>query len=108
MDECPTSLPRFHKSDVPKSSPYKINDMAKIASALSDPIRIRIIYLLTLRENICTCEFQELLDLNQSRVSYHLKILLDIGLIERQIISNWRHYSLLRKDILEKFEGLLQ
>lgn len=81
--------------------------MASVANALSDPIRLQIIYLLKQHEDICTCEFQELLDLSQSKVSYHLRILLDAGLVKREVIANWRHYRLIEKDILEKLEHLI-
>lgn len=40
-------------------------------------------------------------------VSYHLRILLDAGLVKREVIANWRHYRLIEKDILEKLEHLI-
>lgn len=57
--------------------------------------------LLRQREDICTCEFQEILDLNQSSISYHSKILLDAGLIKRETNGPWSHYSLVDNDFIE-------
>lgn len=99
--------PRFSNKDVTLPSSQKIEILSCIANALGDPIRLQILYLLMQQEDICTCEFQELLDLNQSKVSYHLKILLDAGLIKREVVANWRHYSLCDQNILEHFEKLI-
>ena len=105
--KCISEQPRIFKKDVDLLGSDKLNEMASITNALSDPIRLQIIYLLKQHEDICTCEFQELLDLSQSKVSYHLKILLDAGLVERRVIANWRHYTLTNKDILEKLEQMM-
>ena len=99
--------PRIFKKNVDLLGSDKLNKLSSVANALSDPIRLQILYLLNQYEDICTCEFQELLNLSQSKVSYHLKILLDAGLINREVIANWRHYSLIDKDILEKIEQLM-
>lgn len=105
--KCTTGVPRIFKRDVNYFDIDKLNQMSKITNALSDPIRLQIIYLLEQEDDICTCEFQELLDLTQSKVSYHLKILTDVGITERKVVGNWRHYSLIKKDILKKIELLL-
>jgi ArsR family transcriptional regulator len=105
--ECISEQPRIFKKDVDLLSSDKLSIMSSLANALSDPIRLQILYLLKQHEDICTCEFQELLDLSQSKVSYHLKILLDAGLIKREVIANWGHYSMIDKDILEKLEHMM-
>lgn len=105
--KCISEQPRIFKKDVNLLGSDKLNKMASVANTLSDPIRLQILYLLKQHEDICTCEFQELLDLSQSKISYHLKILLDTGLVERHVIANWRHYSLIDKDILAKLEQLM-
>lgn len=107
QDKCTTGVPRISKNDVSYFDINKLKQVSRITNALSDPIRLQMIYLLEQQEDICTCEFQELLDLNQSKVSYHLKILMDVGIIERKVVGNWRHYSLIKKDILRKVELLL-
>lgn len=32
---------------------------------------------------------------------------MDVGIIERKVVGNWRHYSLIKKDILKKVKLLL-
>jgi len=71
--------------------------IAVIAHALSDPIRLAMIAMLRGQADVCACEFQAQLALSQSKASYHLKILVDAGLITRTIRGTWSHYSLADK-----------
>lgn len=70
QDKSTTGVPRISKNDVSYFDINKLKQVSRIANALSDPIRLQMIYLLEQREDICTCEFQELLDLTQSKVSF--------------------------------------
>ena len=67
MKECKCILeqPRIFKKDVDLLDSDKLNNMSSVANALSDPIRLQILYLLKKHEDVCTCEFQELLNLSQ-------------------------------------------
>ena len=59
-------------------------DLQKYKSAfkaLSDDNRLFILQILTENGRTCVCDLSELLNLSQSRLSYHLKILLDVGFI---------------------------
>lgn len=51
-----------------------------ILKALSDPMRARILYALTL-EPLCVCELATLLDVSMPAISHHLKILLASGIL---------------------------
>lgn len=106
MKQFPIKSPRVFKGDVPLLSDAEASKMAVIAKALSDPIRIQMIYLLSIRMELCTCEFEELLDLAQSKVSYHLKMLLQAGFIEREFHGSWSHYKLLDRDLLKKLQTM--
>jgi len=61
--------------------------------AISDPIRLRIIYLLYYQD-LCVCEIVDCLKLHQSTVSRHLTILKNSGLIEDTKQGQWVFYSL--------------
>lgn len=67
--------------------------------ALSDQIRLRIIYELNQRDQICVCDLTEMIGLSQSKLSYHLKILLDTNLIKREKIGTWNYYHLNEKEV---------
>ena len=58
---------------------------AGLFRALSDPARVKILNLLTRRdEPVCACEFEPALGLSQPTVSHHLKKLTEVGLLERE------------------------
>lgn len=61
------------------------DELATLAKALGHPARVQIIRLLSRRDG-CVCgEIVEGLDLAQSTVSQHLKVLKDAGLIRGDI-----------------------
>lgn len=62
--------------------------------ALADQIRLKILYELNQRGQVCVCDLTEIVSLSQSKLSYHLKILLDANLIEREKKGIWNYYSL--------------
>lgn len=99
MDVCATSEPRVYRGDLATLRPAEVTTLTAVAHALSDPVRLQILWLLEQREELCTCEFEEVLALGQSRVSYHLKLLLDAGLLVRRRRGTWNHYRLARRGL---------
>ena len=69
----------------------------KIAKALGDPARIKILKILEVKE-MCVCEVQAVLGLAQSTVSKHLKVLEEAGLVEWRRVGPWVNYGLSRHD----------
>ncbi|MGM1047346.1 transcriptional regulator, ArsR family [Paenibacillus uliginis N3/975] len=67
--------------------------------ALSDKNRLRIIYELNQRGKVCVCELTDMLDLPQSKLSYHLKMLLDANLILVERIGKWNFYELNNEEV---------
>jgi len=73
--------------------------MKKIASifkALSDDTRLRVIKLLQERE-LCVCELMQVLEMSQPRISRHMSVLKNAGLVEDRREGKWIHYSLRKK-----------
>ena len=66
---------------------------AKVVKALCDPKRLAILEQLRSGEK-CACVLQEPLDLTQSGLSYHMKILCDSGLVASRQEGKWTHYRL--------------
>ncbi|NMX20945.1 ArsR family transcriptional regulator [ANME-1 cluster archaeon GoMg4] len=58
-----------------------VSDTIVLFKALSDPIRVRILKALRIKD-LCVCVLVELLDCEYSKLSYHLKLLKEAGLIE--------------------------
>lgn len=73
---------------------------ARLFHALSDPTRLGIVMRLTSGER-CVCELTDALDAAQSRLSFHLRVLKDAGLITDRRDGRWVHYSLNREAIEE-------
>jgi ArsR family transcriptional regulator len=61
--------------------------------ALSDSLRIRVLELLSSRE-LCVCELTEILDIPQSKLSFHLKTLREANLVNTRQQGKWTYYSL--------------
>ena len=67
--------------------------IANIFKALSDDTRLRMIKLLHERE-LCVCELMQVLDMSQPRISRHMSVLKNAGLVEDRREGKWVHYSL--------------
>lgn len=67
--------------------------------ALADSIRLKIMYELNQKSSICVCDLIDVVDLPQSKLSYHLKILLDAGLIEKEKVGTWNYYHLNKSEV---------
>ena len=66
--------------------------------ALSDETRLEIVALLSHGER-CVCELQDALAAAQSRLSFHLKVLKDAGLIGDRREGRWMFYGLERETL---------
>lgn len=61
--------------------------------ALGDPIRVTVLELLRNQE-LCVCDLCEHIGIAQSKLSFHLKILREAGLIRGRQEGRWIYYSL--------------
>ena len=68
-------------------------EQARVFKALCDPKRLAILEQLRGGEK-CACVLQEPLDLTQSGLSYHMKILCDSGIVVSRQEGKWTHYRL--------------
>jgi ArsR family transcriptional regulator, arsenate/arsenite/antimonite-responsive transcriptional repressor len=107
--------------------PMTIEQIAQVAKALSDPIRLRMLSTLAQgrsccglpepsgagmgkdadgEQGVCVCEFQEQFGFSQSRVSYHLQVLRNAGLIDVHERGKWSFYSIRKAGVEELLEQL--
>ena len=61
--------------------------------ALSDETRLRLLGMLRDGEQ-CVCDLTDALDTGQSRLSFHLKVLKDAGLVTDRREGRWVYYAL--------------
>jgi ArsR family transcriptional regulator len=84
---------------VPLAEPALSEEDAKelevVFKALADRHRVTILnrLLASGEEAVCVCDFEEMLDLKQPTVSYHLKQLLTAGLVEREKRGAYAYFS---------------
>ena len=71
-------------------------ELERVFKALADRHRVKILNRLLQAggEAVCVCEFEEMLDLKQSTVSYHLKQLLDAGIVAREKRGSFAYFSI--------------
>jgi ArsR family transcriptional regulator len=75
----------------------------KSVSALNDETRVLLIRFLDEYGECCVCDMQGSLDMIQSRLSRHLKILKEAGFIRVQRKGTWAYYSI--RSPLDKFRS---
>jgi ArsR family transcriptional regulator len=80
----------------PALSESDAKQLERVFKALADRHRVRILNrLLSARgEAVCVCEFEDMLGLKQSTTSYHLKQLLDAGIVEREKRGSYAYFSI--------------
>jgi ArsR family transcriptional regulator, arsenate/arsenite/antimonite-responsive transcriptional repressor len=105
--------------------------LARVAKALSDPIRLGMLDVMAQGRaccglpdtaqrgvpgagdplGVCVCEFQEHFGLGQSKVSYHVRVLKEAGLVSEETRGKWSFYAVDREAVtsaLDAFRRLLQ
>ena len=86
----------------------KYENEARVFKAFCDPNRLMIIEMLQSGEK-CACKLLEELNIVQSTLSHHMKILCESGLVDSTRNGKWMHYSLniqgfeIAKDLLNEF-----
>lgn len=76
-------------------------------NALANPIRLKIIHLLSQME-MPVCLIASLLGLEQSLVSHHLAILRREGIVSIKIVGKYRFYSLNRSKLVNCIVDLIK
>jgi ArsR family transcriptional regulator len=92
----------------PGLSDDEAHELERVFKALADRHRVKILNRLLQAggEAVCVCELEDLLGLKQPTVSYHLKQLLDAGLLDREKRGSFAYFSI-AADALERVCGLL-
>ena len=103
---CRDELLNMYKEKLSKeiSIPDKIvNELVTILKAMSNPIRLRIIYLLNQIE-MPVCLITSILGIDQTLASHHLSILKDSGIVGVKSVGKFRIYYLKKRNILDILE----
>lgn len=65
----------------------------EICKAFGDDTRMQIMQLLNASEQLCVCELTAALDLSQPKISRHLTILKNAGLVDCERKGQWMFYK---------------
>jgi ArsR family transcriptional regulator len=68
--------------------------VAPLLKAIADPVRLRLMSLVLSHASgeACVCDLNDAFDLSQPTVSHHLKVLHDVGLLDREKRGVWVYY----------------
>lgn len=97
--EIPCKIPSSYRissetlAKVKKVMDDEVYDTVTVLKALSDPIRVRILKALLIAD-LCVCVFVELMNCEYSKLSYHLRLLKEAGLIDYKKDGNFLIYHL--------------
>jgi ArsR family transcriptional regulator, arsenate/arsenite/antimonite-responsive transcriptional repressor len=81
---------------------HPITELATLFKALSDGTRLRILKLLGNRE-LCVCDMVAAFDMTQPKVSFHLGVLKQAGLLKDRREGKWMHYRIDDSDLFKRF-----
>ncbi len=73
-------------------------DCCAICKALSDPIRLKIVQLLSGTE-LCACVILEKFSITQPTLSHHMRTLCSLGLVKARKSGKWTYYCLDRQTL---------
>ena len=65
------------------------SELARVLSALADPVRLRLLSLVASQNEVCSCELERPLGKSQPTVSHHTKVLADAGLLTGAKRGRW-------------------
>jgi len=68
----------------PRRTTVGVEERAALLKAIADPTRLSVLDRLSCCGAHCHCDLEDLLDVPASRLSFHLKVLRDAGLVESQ------------------------
>ena len=82
--------------------------IAPLLKALADPVRLRLLSLVASHADgeACVCDLNDAFDLSQPTISHHLKVLHEVGLLDRSKRGVWVYYRV-RPDALSDLAKLL-
>lgn len=82
--------------------------VAPLLKALADPVRLRLLSLVASHQDgeACVCDLNDAFDLSQPTISHHLKVLHEVGLLDRDKRGTWVYYSV-RAEALNSLGALI-
>lgn len=92
-DTCETSC--FNEEVVERVQPKitDVNGVELLFKAMSDATRLKIIYALTLEEELCVCDVAHIIGSSTATASHHLRLLRNMGVAKYRKEGKMVYYS---------------
>jgi DNA-binding transcriptional ArsR family regulator len=92
-DTCETSC--FNEEIVERVQPKikDVNGVELLFKAMSDATRLKIVYALTLEEELCVCDVAHIIGSTTATASHHLRLLRNMGLAKYRKEGKLVYYS---------------
>jgi ArsR family transcriptional regulator, arsenate/arsenite/antimonite-responsive transcriptional repressor len=89
-------------------SPEQAEQVAPLLKALAEPVRLRLLSLVACHAGgeACVCDLADAFELSQPTISHHLKVLHEVGLLDRSKRGVWVFYRV-RGDALADVAALI-
>jgi ArsR family transcriptional regulator len=71
--------------------------LAPMFKALSDPIRLRLLSLISSTSEICVCDLTDAFEVTGATISHHLRVLREAGMVESERRGTWVYYRVQRQ-----------
>jgi ArsR family transcriptional regulator len=87
---------------------HQAERIAPLVKALADPVRLRLLSLVASHQDgeACVCDLNDAFNLSQPTISHHLKVLHEVGLLDRSKRGVWVYYAI-RPDALASLGALI-
>ena len=84
-------------------SEEQAHQVAPLLKALADPVRLRLMSMVLSHTGgeACVCDLTPAFDLSQPTISHHLKVLHEVGLLDRSKRGVWVYYSVNREALAD-------
>lgn len=75
------------------------DELSNILSLTGNPVRLKILYLLNQQGRLCVCDLSDILEMNVSAISQHLRKLKDRNIIFSSKQAQTIFYSIMKEKI---------
>ena len=73
---------------------HDATELARVLSALADPVRLRLVSLVAANGEVCSCDLEQPLGRSQPTISHHTRVLVEAGLLTGEKRGRWTWWSL--------------
>ncbi len=86
----------------------RAEQISPLLKALADPVRLRLLSLVSSHTDgeACVCDLHDAFDLSQPTISHHLKVLHQVGLLDRSKRGVWVYYRV-NEHAVDELSGLI-